>query len=162
MDFYSTVLRELSDRNIRFIVVGGVATVLHGYARLTVDLDLVVDFAGEHLRDALVALTALGFKPRVPVNALDFADPAIRRGWIEQKGMMVFSMWRDDEGLPLVVDLFAEEPFPFDEMFDRGRVVSVGGREIRIASRKDLITMKQKAGRPKDLIDIAQLEQLDD
>ena len=161
MDFYSTVLRELSDRNIRFIVVGGVATVLHGYARLTMDLDLVIDFSGDHLRNSLAALSALGFNPRVPVKALDFADAAIRREWIEQKGMMVFSMWRNGEP-PLVVDLFSEEPFPFNEMFDRGRVVSVGGRDIRIASKKDLITMKQRAGRPKDLIDIAQLEQLDD
>lgn len=36
-------------------------------------------------------MTDLGFRPRVPINATDFADEAKRKAWIEEKGMMVFT-----------------------------------------------------------------------
>jgi hypothetical protein len=40
--FIRNLVRKLVAADVRFVVVGGVAVVLHGYARLTVDLDLIV------------------------------------------------------------------------------------------------------------------------
>jgi hypothetical protein len=64
------------------VVVGGFATVLHGYARLTADIDLVIDLVPDEARKAIETLTRIGFRPRVPVEPLVFADPAVRRQWL--------------------------------------------------------------------------------
>ena len=40
---YRPLFRELNASGTRYVVVGGVATVLHGYTRLTADVDLMID-----------------------------------------------------------------------------------------------------------------------
>jgi len=42
---FAPVFEALNGARVRYVVVGGVAVVLHGHARLTTDLDLVVDLA---------------------------------------------------------------------------------------------------------------------
>lgn len=40
---FERVFRALTDAGVRHVVVGGFAAVLHGHARLTADIDLVLD-----------------------------------------------------------------------------------------------------------------------
>ncbi|MDE0374270.1 MAG: hypothetical protein OXI73_17230, partial [Rhodospirillales bacterium] len=72
------------------------ATVLHGYARLTADIDLIVDLEESAVRSAMQALAGLGLQPRAPVDPADFADARIREGWLHDKGMQVFSLFHPD------------------------------------------------------------------
>ncbi|MFL6246376.1 MAG: hypothetical protein ACJ74H_10155 [Thermoanaerobaculia bacterium] len=46
------LLAHLLTSNVRFVVVGGVAVVIHGHARLTVDVDLVLDLDSDNVRRA--------------------------------------------------------------------------------------------------------------
>ncbi len=62
---------------VRYVVVGGLATVLHGYARLTADIDLMVDLEPEELRKSIDALAGYGMVPRLPVDPYGFADFAV-------------------------------------------------------------------------------------
>ena len=64
MALFEPVFRALNDTGARYVVVGGLATVLHGYARFTADADLVVDLAPTPAKHIIDALTALGFVPR--------------------------------------------------------------------------------------------------
>jgi hypothetical protein len=77
-------------------VVGGVAVVLHGRFRTTADLDLVVEVTQEDARRAIDAVYALGYRPRAPVSAEEFADSDTRSLWVRDKGLTVFSMWSPD------------------------------------------------------------------
>ena len=61
-----TILGALNRARVRYLVVGGLAVVAHGYVRFTADLDLVLDPERESLRRAIYALTALGYRPRAP------------------------------------------------------------------------------------------------
>lgn len=161
MGIYDDVYAALHGATVRAVVVGGTAVVLHGHARLTVDLDLVVDLAVDKATAAMAALTGLGLLPRLPVAASDFADPETRRGWVEQRHLQVFSLY-DPDNPWREVDVFATEPIPLDELWERATVVDIGGTPVRVASRADLIAMKRRAGRPQDLADIAALEALGD
>jgi hypothetical protein len=153
------VLAALETAKVRYLVVGGVAVVLHGHLRTTADLDLVVELAPENARRAIAALAALGFRPKAPVPAEAFADEAARRSWIEDKGMTVFSLW--SERLPGVeVDLFVEEPLPFEEAYARAVRVALDTTSATVVSLEDLIAMKRAAGRPVDLADIEALRAL--
>jgi hypothetical protein len=139
--------------------VGGLAVVIQGHARLTADVDLVIDLDAENVRLAIETLTACGLRPLLPVRALDFADAERRREWIETRNMEVFSM-HDEKNPLLTVDLFARAPLPFEDLWTRADRVTLGGETIRVASIADLIVMKRAAGRPLDLADVEQLERI--
>lgn len=87
MPYFESLFQLLNATDARYVVVVGLATVLHGYARLTADVDLIVDLAPEPAKRIVEALVDHGLSPRAPVDAVDFADPAVRERWIETKGM---------------------------------------------------------------------------
>jgi hypothetical protein len=157
---YDAVFTALHDADVRYVVVGGVAVVLQGHARTTVDLDLVVGLSTENLTDAVTALTGLGLEPRLPVRASEFIDPDVRGRWIAERNLQVFSFY--DPGNPLVeVDVFATEPIPVETLLADATTVEIGGVSVPVASRRQLIAMKRQAGRPQDLADIAALEEIE-
>jgi hypothetical protein len=158
---FEPILKALNVASVRYVVVGGLATVLHGFARLTADIDLVIDLEPAETRKAIDALVRMGFRPRAPVDPLEFADPAVRASWIRDKGMRVFSLW--DPGQPMrEVDLFVENPIPFEELWGRAEIVTLESTVVRIASIEDLVAMKRMAGRPQDVTDIEALEAIRD
>jgi len=156
---FEPVMAALDSANVRFVVVGGVAVVLHGHPRMTADLDLVIDLAADPAHRAIAALVGLGMEPRLPVDPQSFADPEVRRAWAKERNLTVFTMLDPKEPL-LEVDLFAEAPIPFEQLWEQATVVQLDGRPVRIASVAHLIAMKRAAGRPHDLADIAALEAL--
>lgn len=160
MALFEPLFLALNAANARYVVVGGFATVLHGFARLTADVDLIVDLDGPAARTTMQTLVGLGLRARAPVDPMTFAIEQVRRGWIEQKGMRVFSMW--DPVSPMrEVDLFVESPLPFEQLWARSQLVEFGGVPVRIASIPDLITLKRLAGRARDLEDIEALEAIE-
>jgi hypothetical protein len=157
MAVFEPLFRALHEADIRYVVVGGLAVVLHGHARLTVDVDLIVDLKEDQAARAIAALTGLGLRPRVPVEPKDFARPAIRESWIRERGMQVFSMY--DPSNPMrVVDLFVHHPVPFEELWSRSILFELWGTTVRVASIPDLIRLKRLSGRLQDAADIERLE----
>ncbi len=151
------ILAALANSGARYLVVGGVAVVLHGHPRFTADLDLVLALDPANLRRALDALARLGYRPRAPVSLDAFLDPATRVRWIEEKGLTVLSLWSSE--LPATeVDIFASEPFPFDAAYERAVRADLGSVLVTVVSLPDLIALKRSAGRPQDLEDIRSLE----
>ena len=43
MSLFIPIFQLLNEAKVRYVVVGGIATILHGYVRLTADVDLVID-----------------------------------------------------------------------------------------------------------------------
>lgn len=154
------IFAALADSGARYLVVGGVAVVLHGHPRFTADLDLVLALDTANLRRALDALAGLGYRPRAPVSLDEFLDPETRARWIEEKGLTVLSLWSAE--LPATeVDLFASEPFPFNAAYERAVRADLGDVLVTVAGLSDLIALKRSAGRPQDLEDIRSLEAID-
>ncbi len=154
-----TVLVALNAAKVKYLIVGGVAVVLHGHLRTTADLDLVVQLTPENSKRAIDALSSIGFTSRAPVPSVQFADAAVRASWISDKGLLVFSLWSPKHP-GLEVDLFVEEPFDFDEAFARAISVDLDTTSAMVVSIADLIMLKRKANRPIDLADIEALEAL--
>jgi hypothetical protein len=156
------ILQALNDADARYLVVGGLAVAVHGYGRLTFDLDLVVQLQPENLKRALSALESLGYRPLVPVTASDFADPDIRASWIEEKGAVVFQL-HSDRHKETRIDIFVSEPFDFEEEYRNALIGRLApGLTIRVVCLDTLIRMKEQSGRPKDQEDIRQLRMLTD
>ena len=154
------IFSALEQSGARYLVVGGVAVVLHGHPRFTADLDLVLAMDSANLRRALDALSQLGYRPRAPVSSDEFLDPATRKRWIEEKHMTVLSF--SSPAIPTTeVDLFASEPFPFEAAYQRALRADLQGIVVTVASLPDLIALKRSAGRPQDLEDVEILEAIE-
>ncbi len=153
------LLVAFNEYGVRYLIVGGLAVVLHGHLRTTMDLDLVVHLEPENLDQALRALQGLGYEPVAPVRTFDFADPSTRERWIRDKHMIVFSMWLPKRP-SFKVDIFASEPFDFESTYRRAIRVDLGRTEAPVLALNDLIDLKRAAGRPQDLADIEALAKI--
>lgn len=160
MERYEPIFEALNASGARYVVVGGVAVNLHGHTRFTQDLDLVVDLEPEPAAACLRALSALGFRPRLPVVITGFADAATRERWFTEKNMLVFQLYREPSRL--TIDLFVRSPIDFEALWTRATDVALSRTHVRIASLDDLIAIKRAAGRPQDLVDVEVLERIRD
>lgn len=157
----AAILNALNAADVRALVVGGLAVIAHGYLRLTKDADIAIDLAPENIARTFAALATLGYQPRVPITAAQFADPALRARWIRDKQMKVLQFYSDlHRETP--VDVFVIEPFDFDEEYSRALVeyVAPPGVEAALAryvSLPALLRMKEEVGRTRDLDDAEHL-----
>jgi predicted nucleotidyltransferase len=153
------ILRALNDANVRYLIVGGLAVVAHGYVRYTADVDIVLELESENVLRGMNALSAIGYRPLVPVDPEQFANEQMRKAWHEQKGMLVFQMLdlnRPDTRL----DLFVTEPFDFKEEFAAAKWEEVAGVPAPVLRVETLIAMKKQVERGQDLVDVEQLVKL--
>lgn len=156
---FERIFQALERAGVRYLVVGGVAVVLHGHPRFTADLDLALALDPANVEAALTALEGLGYAPRAPVPLRAFADPEQRADWQRTKGLTVFSLWSAE--LPgTEVDLFVDEPIPFEPAWRRRLRADLGPVTVHVAAIEDLIAMKRRAGRPQDLQDVQELESI--
>ena len=157
--FYLDLFRALHAHRVRYVIVGGLAMNLHGVPRLTMDVDLLVDLSEDNLRAFLAASRDLQLKPGVPVPLQDLLDPGRRRTWIKEKGMVAFPLRPPDPTGP-TIDVLMDPPIDVLHALARAERRDIGDIPVAIASVRDLIGLKQAAGRRQDLADIEHLERL--
>ena len=157
--YYLEVFSLLNKFGVRYLVVGGVALVLHGVLRLTADLDLFVDLAEDNAAKFLKALKTLGYKPKLPVDPSKLADPIVRSEWVNKKNMKVFSFIQSKDDYK-IIDVFVTEPIPFEEAYKRRQKIKANDVSISVISADDLIALKKASGRDQDIADLKMLKEL--
>lgn len=159
MNQYSieAIIQALNEDEVKYLVVGGLAVVAHGYVRFTADVDLILDLQVDNLSRAVVALQRLGYSPRAPVKFEEFIDASKRAQWIQEKQLTVFSLFSPRHPLT-EVDLFVENLLDFDRAYARAmRQEMKPGLTVTFIALLDLLNLKRQAGRPQDLMDIEHL-----
>ena len=159
MLFYEDIFIALRKEGIGYVVVGGLAVVLHGVVRLTADLDLIVALEKNNIQKFIRVMEKLGYRPKAPVNALDLADAKKRQIWIHEKNMKTFSFYHRKDQYKLV-DVFVTEPIPFKLLNKNKKMIKAGRIVIPICSMEHLVKLKKIACRPQDLADIAALKKI--
>ena len=156
---YEEIFDALNSNGVDYVVVGGVALVLHGAVRLTADIDLMVHLEEGNLTKFVKVMKELGYRPKVPVKAEDFISAENRARWINEKNMKVFSFFHLEKAVNLV-DVFVEEPLDYTAIRSKAVEIMSGNVSIPIVSIDDLIKLKQISGRPQDIADITALEEI--
>jgi hypothetical protein len=149
-----TILRLLTTQGIDFVLVGGYAAVLHGSPRVTQDLDVcyATDEANlKALGRVLVDMRArlFGVDEEVPFVADERTLARVELLTLETD-LGKLDLMTHPAGAPSYGKLRAHA-----DTYD------VGGFVVRVASIGDLISMKNAAGRPKDVADVAELETIE-
>jgi predicted nucleotidyltransferase len=147
------MLERLVAADVDFVVIGGIAVVLHGFPRLTRDLDIAFAFNSENLEALGEALVDLGARLRGVEEEVDFIPDARTLQGIELLTLQTEAGWLDIHRLPQGVDCY-------QALKDRAERVDLDGLSILLASPDDLIAMKRAAGRAIDTTDIAALESI--
>ena len=153
------LIRNLADAEIDFVLVGGLAVALHGYRRVTMDVDVVLAMTPENLRRFIDCAKAAGLRPVIPVPIDALADPDQIERWRREKGMRAFAL-RGPDMMSTVIDVLVKPVVPFAELRRDAVRVPVGTLTIPVASIAHLIAMKTGTGRGKDAIDIEELRKL--
>ena len=160
IDSVRAIADALNRAQVRYLIVGGLAVVAHGYVRFTADVDLVLAVDDQNLARAIGALKDLDYRPRAPVPIESFADPRLRAEWASQKGMVVFSLFSPTH-TATEVDLFLEPPLDFNAAYSRAAKLEVTpGVTGPFAALRDLIDLKTNVGRPRDLDDVEHLRRI--
>jgi len=159
MELFKDLFSSLNQSSIKYMVAGGIAVNLYGIERATADVDIVLELEKGNLSKFIRVAKKLGLKPKRPVKLDDFIDPEKRKGWIMDKGMMVFSLY-DPKNPFFLIDIFTEIPFDFDEVYRQRNRISFENIVIPVVPIKKLIAMKEESDRPQDRADVFYLKKI--
>ena len=153
MTDFETLLRSLSDGRVDFVIVGGLAAVAHGSARLTQDVDIVYSRTPENVRRLVAALASHSPYLRGAPRGLPFRwdEATLHRG-------LNFTLTTAVGDIDLLGEIAGGGNY--EAILPHTVVLDLFGRTCRCLDLPTLILVKRAAGRPKDLEVIAELQVL--
>lgn len=137
-----TVFASLQSHQVRYVVIGGIAAVLHGVPRATFDLDILIEASAENVERLLEALleaqlgtAALTTPENVLANEITVFNDRVR------------------------IDVQTSTPgLKFEKAWQDRETMSYQGQTFYVVSIEDLIASKRAAGRTVDLEDVRMLD----
>ena len=136
---FSDVFELLERFAIPYVVVSGMAVVLHGHKRPVFDLDIVIAATPNEQNRAQQVLQMAGFVPTIPVP-LNLV-PVLR----------MFDQSQRE------IDVFARYHISFDQLWAESVRIPVGETRVHVASFDHLVQAKRITARPHDLQDVEAL-----
>lgn len=150
------IITNLLDRDVEFIVIGGVAAIAHGVQRITRDIDFLLEPSTGNCRKAIAALVELGAEEFQPAGGrwIPVASKADPRWLLRQP--------RFFDSFAGGIDLCnAMEGVPqWSAARSRAVTADAFGRSFLVLDKDLLIRSKLAAGREQDLQDVAELGEL--
>jgi Nucleotidyl transferase AbiEii toxin, Type IV TA system len=141
------IVHTLHHTGLRFVLVGGLASVIHGSPRITADADVMYHATETSLAQLAKALTALR---AIPIDAAT-SPPQFTAVALMRHPRYPLLEFTTDAGA-LDCDDYGRERF--DQVVSRAVSVELSGLPVLVAAMDDLIELKRQAGRPKDMRDV--------
>ena len=146
----SKLVKALKKENISYMIVGGYAVNFHGYSRNTVDIDLIIKFTLANLKKIEKLLQKMGMVSTLPIDAVSVFK--FREEYIKNRNLIAWNFYSENDPTDQIDILINHDVSDF-----KSEKFRVGQLELKVISKEDLIKMKKKAGREKDLLDIKEL-----
>ncbi|MBN1418709.1 MAG: hypothetical protein JXP34_08015 [Planctomycetes bacterium] len=136
------VFRCFERHDVRYLVIGGIASVLHGVPRATFDLDILVEGPLRNVERLLAALLEAGLGTAALTTPADVLAHET-------------TVFRDR----VRIDVQTSTPgLRFEDAWKRHERMEYEGQVFRVVSEADLIASKRAAGQPVDLEEVRLLE----
>jgi len=136
------VFRSFQSHDVKYIVIGGIAAVLHGVPRATFDLDILIEATLENAERLLKALQNANLGTASLITSQELLSNEIT----------VFS----DR---VRIDVQTSTPgLKFEDAWKNRETMTYHGQTFYVASKEDLIASKRASGRDVDLEDVRLLE----
>lgn len=148
---YKELIRVLVRHQIKFVIIGGVAAIVHGSARSTFDLDVVYSRDKKNIKRLVKAL-----KPYSPyLREAPAGLPFLFNLETVLKGLS-FTLTTNLGNLDLLGEVMGGGTY--EDLLPRSEEIEVFGVKCLCVSLEQLIHIKRAAGRPRDFEAIAELE----
>ena len=152
------ILAALSDAGVRYVLIGGMAAILHGDAGVTLDIDIAPAFAPDNLVRLAAALQSLDARIRAEGSpgGLPFDCSAAFLQNLGSDGILNLTTRAGDIDLPFT----PTGTQGFEDLRREATALEVGGVSLLVASLGDVIRSKAAADREKDRRALPRLRQL--
>ena len=136
------VFSSFQKYDVKYLVIGGIASVLHGVPRATFDLDILIEATPDNARRLLESLTEAGLGTAALITSEDLLAHEI-------------TIFKDR----VRIDVQTSTPgIQFDDAWNNRLRMDYQGQQFFILAKDDLIASKRAAGRDVDLEDVRLLE----
>ena len=136
------VFSSFQQNQVKYVVIGGIAAVLHGVPRATFDLDILIEATPDNTQRLLDALLNAG----LGTASLTSVDEVLANE---------ITIFQDK----VRIDVQTSTPgLMFEDAWQRREIMNYQGQEFYVVSKADLIASKRAAGRNIDLEDVHLLE----
>jgi hypothetical protein len=142
-------LEQLHINQVRYLLVGGMATTFHGYIRTTQDLDLWIDDSPDN-KDRLIMVLKLVNVP----GAENYRTVPMIAGW------SAITIGAEGFVADFVLSMKAFSSKDFGSCYLRAKKGEFQGVPITVIHLNDLIKEKESTGRHKDLDDLENLQRI--
>jgi hypothetical protein len=145
----------LDRRQVRYVLIGGLAAVLQGSPLATYDVDICPARDPDNLRRLAEALEELGARIRTPGDADGVAFPREADFLSKVQVLNLVTRFGDFD-----ISLQPSGTKGFEDLSRNSVAIRVRGIEINVATLQDIIRSKEAANRPKDRRSLPLLRQL--
>jgi predicted nucleotidyltransferase len=158
-NYYQEVLQVFDERNVKYILIGGLAVGFHGYQRYTGDMDLWLEPSEDNLDRLYTTL----------VQDLKYPGDIIRhiKDNRDVENPMPIRLISDDDTfyIDLMTNTFQRQ-FSWQECRDQCQYMELKGFNVPVLHINHLISMKENTKRldnsMKDLVDAEELKKIRD
>lgn len=142
------VWKILVENNVKYLTIGGLAVNIYGYGRNTGDIDIYIEDTTENRTNLRSALRSMGLGDYENIQTMQFVP-----GWTDIPLNFGFR-------LDLKTSVKGLENKSFSELLNNATIVDIENTKVYFIDYDNLILSKKAANRPKDLLDIEELEKV--
>ena len=140
--------RCLNTYHVKYIMVGGFATNIHGYQRYTGDMDIWIEDTTENRNNLRAAFKEADMGDYYMMHRMQFVP-----GWSD------FTL-NNGLRLDVLISMLGLEDFTFDQSLAMATIGDFAGMKVPFLQINQLIANKKAVNRPKDQIDVIELEKI--
>ena len=143
-DNFLKVFKALDEHNVDYILIGGVAVILHGMERLTRDIDILVKMDIRNIDSLKLALSSI------------FNDPSINEITYDDLEQYPVIRYCSEEGFCIDIIARLGEVASFNDV--EYEMMNYEGVSLKISTPEALYKLKKNTVRPRDIADAAFLK----
>ena len=148
---YLDLLDRLVKYNVRFVLIGGYACIVHGGTLNTVDVDVCCDFSPENLLRLQQAITDLHPVHRMTPQRLPLALTS-------ENCIVLKNLYLDTDLGQLDCISSVQGVGDFDQVNKRCETIEVEQVQLKVLNRDAIIESKKAMNRPRDREAVRELE----
>jgi len=140
--------KSLNENNVRYIMIGGFATRFHGFNRNTDDLDMRLDDTRENRKKLRKAFADLSYGDFESLETMEFVPGCTS---LNIGGGIELDILTQMEGLGKLT---------FNDCLNQASIADLEGTKVPFLHINHLIENKRIVNRPKDQVDVIELEKI--
>ena len=142
------IWKYFSLNKVKYLTIGGFAVNIYGYGRNTGDIDIYIEDSIENRENLREALKHAGIADFANMNTMQFIP-----GWTDIT--LNFNLRLD-----IMTSVKGLENNTFEQLLEKAYITEISDIPVYFIDYENLIIAKKAANRPKDLLDIEELEKL--